>query len=498
MPYLHGAYSNIGDSVTQSVAQSDIVSVYFGCAPVHLVRSAKGVVSKPVKLSNWSQALRLMGYSEDWSKYSLCEPMCAHFNNPNGNVGPIYVVNVLDPAIHCSDEETSATLTFSNRQAIVKSSDIVLDTFAVADKVEGKDYSVDYDYTKGQLVVTDIGETPIEGTVNVSYKVIDLSKVTEDDLVGGVSANGKVAGISALKLLYQTYNAIPFFIAAPGWSHKPKVYNALMSMTSKVNGHWDTFVMADLPVRDSEHADMDDMTKVKEWREDNGYSGERSKVCWPMGRDALGRKYHLSTENIVEAMRLGSLPDNASVPFNTPSNQAIPLTGMCFGEDSTMEDFDEEAANDLNSVGISTMKYWEGSWRLWGGHTAAYRYGIEQDARCIFDTNLWVLMYLTNRFQRVWALKVDKPMTNALKDRIVVEENSHLKYLVNLGALIGSPTMSFNQVDNPVSNMINGDFEFRHLVTPTPQAKSLTAGVSFTDAGYSSYFGSSSDDEGAV
>ena len=41
-----------------------------------------------------------LGYAQNWADFTLCEAFAQHFDNTVGNVGPIYVVNVLDPDVH--------------------------------------------------------------------------------------------------------------------------------------------------------------------------------------------------------------------------------------------------------------------------------------------------------------------------------------------------------------------------------------------------------------
>ena len=47
--------------------------------------------------------------------FTLCEAVYAHFNNTRGNIGPIYVINVLDPSAgkHRKETATTKTLTFT-------------------------------------------------------------------------------------------------------------------------------------------------------------------------------------------------------------------------------------------------------------------------------------------------------------------------------------------------------------------------------------------------
>jgi phage tail sheath protein FI len=488
--YLYGAYGHLGETIAQSAVQAGTTPVYVGVAPINLVRSYKDIngVNAPVKLNNFVDAQRKLGISQDWEKFSLCEVMTAHFNNPVGNIGPIYVINVLDPEVHKASSQTTKSLTFVNGRAEFVSDLIILDTLAIADKAEGVDYNLDYNYTKNSVVISSIdADAPLSGSITVTYFEVDLSKITSADIIGGVTAGGEYSGLGALRLLYQEQNQVCNLLAAPGWSHEPAVYNALISAAQKINGHWDAFVCADIPLVAEDDEAVDTITKAVAWKKENGYTNERSKVCWPQTMDNAGQIFHLSTLAMVELMRADFA--HASVPMETCGNKEIQGIKQYFGPDSKNRGFDQQDANDLTSNGIMTLIAWGGRWVLWGDHTAAYSYGADVDPRAIFDVSIRMLFHITNSFQREWSPKIDKPMTLQLKDRILNREQEKLDALVARGALIGDPKVLFLESENSTTDLMNGDFRWDIAATPTPPLKSATVYVAYTDAGFSAYFG---------
>lgn len=486
--YLYGAYGHIGETIAQSAVQAGTVPVYVGTAPINLVRNYKDVkgINSPLKLNNFVDAQRKLGISANWSTFTLCEAMAAHFNNPVGNIGPIYVINVLDPDVHKKASPTSKVLTFVNGRAEFVSDTIILDTFAIADKAEGIDYNLDYNYTKNSVVITSAdASAPLTGSLNASYSEIDTGNISADDIIGGVTANGIYTGLGALALLYQEQYQVCNLLAAPGWSHIPEVYNALISAAQKINGHWDAFVLADIPLTDDGSA-IDTMQKAIDWKKNNGYTNERSKVYWPQTVDNVGQVFHLSTLATVELVRADFAHD--SVPMETCGNKEVQGIKQYFGADSKNQGFDQQSANDLTSNGICTIIAWGGNWVLWGDHTAAYTYGADVDPRAIFDVSMRMLFYITNSFQREWSPKIDKPMTLQLKDRILNREQEKLDALVAKGALLGAPAILFLESENSTTDIMNGDFRWDIAVTPTPPLKSATVYVAYTDAGFSAYF----------
>ena len=481
MPYLHGAYGEITESKVQKTTQAEVVAAYIGTAPVNLIRgyAEKDLVNMPIKISNMSDAQSKLGYAADWEKFTLCEAFAEHFDNTVGNVGPIYVVNVLDPDTHRKAQATTKSLTFANYRCEFESDTIILDTFAIEDKVEGTDYTLDYNFTKGTVVVKLLGATA-SATLSATFKEVDISAVTQAEIIGSQTAEGVYTGLFAMKLLYQYHNAVLDILAAPGWSHIPAVYNAMVSTVTKLNGHWDGFVLADIPLTATTIA-----TAIT-WKNTNGYNAENSKVFWPQVKDGSGRVFHLST--VAAATMLRTDLENEGVPFESPSNKEIMATAQYFGAASTNKGFDQETGNGLNEKGITTAVFWAGRWVLWGPHTAAYTYNGSMDARAIFDATLRTLMYITNSFQLDHGTEIDDPMTPQDRDTILNAEKEKLDKLKGIGALIGETEVLFMESENPVSNMVNGDFMWHFNVTNTPPFKSGTARVTYTDEGFQAFF----------
>ena len=488
MGYKHGAYGEITDSRVTNATQADVVAAYIGTAPINLIRgyADANLINMPIKVANMSDAQSKLGYSDNWKDFTLCEAFAEHYDNTVGNVGPIYVVNVLDPDTHKAAEKTTKELSFSNKRAEFESSDIILDTFAIADKVEGVDYSLEYNFAKGSVIVKLLGDTASE-TVQCSYNTVDASAVEAADIIGQTTEDGEYMGLHAMKLIYQHHNAVLNMLAAPGWSQIPAVYQAMVSIVQKLNGHWDGFVNADIPLEDAEGKAIDTIEKAIAWKAANGYTSEFSKVYWPKIKDGSGRVFHLSTAGQATMQRVDLSHD--AVPFESPSNKEIMATCQYFGEGSKNKGFDQQTGNGLNEKGITTAVFWAGQWVLWGPHTAAFVHGGDTDGRAIFDVNIRMLMHITNSFQLDHGTKIDNPMTPQDTDAILNAEREKLDTLTGIGALIGTPTVEFVESANPTSDMMNGDFVWDFSATPTPPFKSGTARVCYTDEGFAAFFG---------
>ena len=487
--YIHGAYGSMSDSILTAADTAPSVPLVVGTAPVNLIRdfANAGIINKPVYVGDLG-AKKKIGWSDDWESFTLCEMLSALFDNAIGNIGPAYFINVLDPTTHKKSTQTTKSLTFVNGTAYIESDTIIIDTFALADKTEGTDYNLSYNFTTGKLAVVSADPSdPITGTESASYFEVDPSAVTDSDIIGAVN-NGVYTGLQAGLLVYPDNDAIVNYIAAPGWSEHPAVYEAMVEFCQAINDHWYAMPYADIPI-DS----VDTIAQAKTWKTNNGYDSMYTKVFWPQAKTADGKIYHLSSLAITETLRVDA--SHGGVPMETCSNKPVAAVAQYFGSNSNNQGFDKSTGNTLNAVGISTMVKWGGQYRLWGPHTAAFVAADDGNAAAgvdplgIFDTNMRMQEYIINSFEEDHGDQVDEPMDRNLKDTIIEAEQQKLDALAAQGALIGTPVITFVESENPTSDLINGNFTWNIADTPTPPAKSLTAKVAYTDAGFTSYIG---------
>lgn len=482
--YLHGAYGSVQPVGSKVSARSRNAIIYVGTAPVHLTANGAANVNKPVVINNMAEARKLLGYSDDWAKYTLCEAMYIHLEQYG--VGPLVMINVLDPATHKAEEGGTASLTPTNGTVtIVNADDIILSSVKVNGKEAGTDYTAAYDASKHTIVISEKVHGGL-GTeaLSITYDLIDATKVDADDVIGSTDEEGLNLGLYAIKNIYQSTGYIPSYLVAPGFSDQPKVHAVMANVTKKVNGHWDVYMMTDLPVADGESALT--ISSAALWKKNNGYTQENETVSFPAVKGTDGKVYHLSVLRAAAHQKL--LLANDGIPYNTASNTDCPIIeNLYLGEAAKNRVYDDEIINDkLNRNGIASAAFVGGRWALWGAHSADYTED-NADSINLAETNRLMLYYLSNDFQHRRFANIDQPMTiNAIK-AIVAEEQARLDALVKIGAL----TFGEVQLDASAdarSDMIMGDYVFSFRVTTTPLAKSLTANVYWTSEGFTTYF----------
>lgn len=482
--YLHGAYATVQAVGSKAAAQSRNAIVYVGTAPVQTLEGGARNVNRPILVSNIAEARKYFGYSEDWSKYTLCEAMRAHFEN--NAVGPLVLINVLDPSTHKATTGGTKSLTPEGGiVTIADAEDAVLDTVSVNGKTKGADYTVQYDQRKKAITIAEVTSGGL-GTeaLSITYDIVDASKVGTDDVVGSTDGAGLNKGLYAVKNVYQETGYIPSFLLAPGFSSTPAVHTAMLANSEKVNGHWDVYLMVDIPIVNAQSQPVT-LATAATWKTANGYSKPNETVYFPMAEGADGKKYHLSV--LAAANLQALLAEQDGIPYKTASNTACAvIRNLYLGENAAGRVYDDQLINNtLNKNGIASAAFAGGRWVIWGCHSADY--ANDDDQINVSETNRMMLYYISNDFQRRRARSVDRPMTRNDLATIVAEEQTRLDALVKIGALTYG-SVSLNAEADARSDIMKGDYAFSFNVTTTPLAKSLTAVVNWTSDGFATYF----------
>lgn len=480
MGYKHGIYGELVAS-TETITNSKNVPIYIGTAPVHRVKNS--IISKPQLIKSLEEAQKKIGYMEEdnYSEFTLSAAVYAHFQNKIKSIGPIAIINVLDPSKHGTSEVEE--IQFINKIATIKEH-VYINSISIADREENVDYKLEYT-NEGYLKITDISADGLGDSVSASFKTVDPSKVTDTDIVGIYNVDtDERTGIKAVADVYEELNLVPSILSAPGFNQYKKVEQALVATTSKISDKWEAICVTDLECS----SNVNTLEKAIEWKTANGYNSNSEKVCWPKGIVA-GKEMWLSICAIVAKLQTDIQNDN--IPCETPSNKQIDISGLIINGNNIK--ISQSSANDLNEKGITTAIYSGGKYVLWGPHMANYEYGVTDKPEDIFDVNIMTNKYLLNDFQSRNGDLIDQSMTRNEIDALINSEQMILDSLVSSGKILFGK-ISFNSENNSTSDIINGDFSFDTMVTNTPLAKSITNRVQYSSTGIDNLYGSEDEE----
>ncbi len=453
MAYEHGTSIREKDtSVTPPVQNIGGVQISVGIAPIHLAVDPTAVTNIPILANNKAEAEAKLGYSENFSKYTLCETMFASLDL--SSVGPVVFINVLDPTVH-KTAVTDANLAITKGAAVINDEGVLLSSVKIKSTDGTKTYEKDKDYTisfnaadKPAITVLTGGTIGAATAAKVTYDKIDPSKVTKADIIGGYdSTSGKYKGLELLQQVYPRLGVVPGLITAPGFSQFPDVYAVMVAKAKSINGSFNADVVADV--------DTTVATKYEDvptWKNDNGYTNARSIVLWPKSK--IGTRI-LHASSVFAASQKALDATTEDVPANSLSNKSVAISGACLANGAEIY-LDPIQGSYLNGHGIVTFINW-GGWKVWGNNTAAYPGTTDPKDRFI---NLRRLMnWWGNSFVVTFWNNIDDLTSTRLIEGIVDSENIRANGLVAAGYIAGA-SIEFREEDNPQTDILNGKIQF--------------------------------------
>lgn len=465
MAYSHGIYvKEQATSLTAPIEGTAGLQVVFGTAPCNLADDPSAAVNQPKLCYSFAEAKAAVGYCDDFANYTLCQAIDASFRV--FNTAPIILVNVLDPAKH-KTAVAKSELTLTKGQAvisadgepvfgIIKGSLVVTATGTGGALTEGTDYLATFD-NDGYCTITSLtGAT----SLFVAYDKLDPSAVKAADIVGTVGTDGKETGLELLRTVYPKFGMTAGLISAPGWSHDATVAAALEAKCTSINGVFSAECVVDIPTDTAKK-----YSDVKTAKETLGADSTHTVACWPMGK--IGEKvYYLSA--LVSALLSFTDANNDDVPYRSPSNQSLGITGLCLA-DGTEVVLDQEQANTVNSYGVVTALNMNG-YKAWGNNTAIYPSSTDPKDRWIACRRMFT--WWGNTLIQTYAQKVDNPMNTRLIENIVDSENIRGNSFVARGYVAGA-SVEFNAAENPATDLLNGIIRFNVKLAPYVPAETI-------------------------
>ncbi len=470
--YKHGVYtSEVETSMVAPVEGTAGLQVIVGTAPVNMLDDPSEAVNKPILANNKPEAVAAVGYIDDFAKYTLCEAISATFDVVG--VGPIVMINVLDPAKHTADMEETEVVVNSG-VAEVNETGILLDKLVV--KNGDTELEKDTDYTTlwnddGTLniILIDGGAGDGATSLTVSGKVLDPSQITSADIIGGVDVNtGAETGLEVVRQVYPKLSMTPGIITAPRFDMDATVSAALQAKTKEINGVFKCTTINNI------NCNEDGATKytdVKEVKEKQAVTDANAYAVWPFGK--VGDVVYSGT-SLASALTAYTDAVNDDTPNVSPSNKTLAISAACL-PDGTEVVLDQDQGNTLNSYGVATFINMNG-FRLWGNNTAAYPGTTDPKDRWYSVRRF--LSWAANTFILTYFQRVDSPANKRLIEAIVDSENVRGNGFVARD-ICARYEIEFLEEENTTADLLDGKLTFHQYITPYTPAEDIEDIIEF-------------------
>lgn len=450
--YFHGARATeVPTQYAKPQTTLSGVPIVIGTAPVHLATEPK--INEAVYVESYEDAVKYLGYSNEFEKYTLCQSIFTHFIK--FGVAPVVFINVLDPEQH-KTELKATDYDVTGKQVAIEQKDVILDSLIVtnteskAKLKNGVDYIASYkdDLTTLITLTTDVKK------INVSGYVLDATQVTASDVIGGYNEEtGEETGTQLIRTVFPKFQVPPGTILAPKFSKDKTVAAVLQSKSQEINGMFKAMALIDIDT-----ASASKYTDVEAEKSNLGITSENAVLLWPQMKygDSI-----VSYSAVMAALIQCVDVKNKGIPAKSPSNELLGADAICL-YDGTEVNLDEKQANTLNAIGVVTSTNY-GGWRSWGNNTACYPSNTDPKDRWINCRRYF--NWRENNFIISVHDKVDGiPNSKQIED-IVEAENMKGNSYVNEGCCAGDK-IEFNLSENPISNITDGKFVFHFMLAP--------------------------------
>ena len=369
--------------------------------------------------------------------------------------GQVYVVNVLDPSKHRTtiSEEGIAIDSNTLRAKTEYAGLIELSLQAGSDPlVSGVDYHAD-------LLTGEIKFTAIKENVKATYTYADPTKVTEDDIKGGVDgATGARKGFELLRAGFNLFGMDAKILICPQYDATATMTTALETLASQLGAI--AYVQAPKGTT---------LAKAISGRGPEGEinfktSSDRTQLFYP---------YVVGERNTLESLAthaagLRMLTDvEHGYWFSISNRQLKGVVGVEIPLTARVDDVQSET-NRLNAVGITTVFNSFGTgFRLWGNRLACYPTVTHISN---FETVQRTADLIDESIRRVELQYIDRPIDEALLDSLLGTVETHMS---TLKSIVGF-SVSLDPDANLVDAFSKGQVPIQYDFTPKIPAERTT------------------------
>lgn len=333
------------------------------------------------------------------------------------SAGKVYVVNVLDPAKHqtqVSDESLMQDSTTLMAQTAKQGLLTLTLRHSGGALSEGADYSVNMQ--TGEMTFKAVYDQ-----LQATYTYADPTKVTEDDIKGGVdSLTGKRQGFELLRDGFNLYGADAKILICPEFDKTASCAAALATLADQLKA----VAYVQLPQGTSLSQAIAARGPMGELNA--SASSERVRHFYP---------YAIGSNNTFEslAVHAAGLRMKTDVEngywFSTSNRELKGVIGMEVQLTARVDD-EQSETNLLNAVGVTTIFNSFGTgFRLWGNRSSNY----PTVTHIInFETALRTGDLIDESIRRTELQYIDRPIDDALIDSLIETVDTYLRALPSI------------------------------------------------------------------
>ena len=361
-------------------------------------------------------------------------------------------------------------------QGPVNTPTLILGSRAKAAEIFGENNDANKDYTipkaldgifdqAGAMVVV-INVADPANPAHLTTGILDPANIIDADVVGGVDgATGQYKGVHALLSANTELAVTPRILIAPNFTHDMPSGNAnpVVSELLGIAENLRAIIIADLPNTND--------TDAIDYVGDFGSARVFAVYPWVKVLDSLGVIVEEPSSARVAGLIVKS--DNDRGFWWSPSNLVINgIVGISKPIDFVLGDINSKA-NYLNENNITTIIQ-ESGFRLWGNRT------LSADPKWAFLQARRTADMINDSLLKAHLWAVDRNITKTYIEDVLEGVNNYLRYLKNIGAIIGGTAFADPELNTP-DQIAQGKVTFEFDFTPPYQAEHIIFRSRMTD-----------------
>lgn len=332
------------------------------------------------------------------------------------------------------------------------------------------------------------------GSATVSFGIKDVS--TGLDVSGAVFADGvtsigvgvsaygeSVSGasvvtpaISNIHTIYERFGRVASVLAAPYINEVDGVASAMVSAVESIGGRFKGVALIDMPSGyNAELVSLDGLSAAKPTTSPFAILG------WPY----VGVGAYRFPASVAIAAALNSVDAQyGGVPYVSPSNKALPVTGSYTktdGAESPVFLTRDDVNTYLGAHGISGFRNTASGWVMWGDNTAAFPGNADVKDYMIPVRRMF--NFISNQFQIFCDARVDLPLNRRQLDGVVNSFSQYLAGLIGFGAL-NAASISLDSDLNTTAELLAGTVHFKILIAPPPAMVAIEGNLEYDVSGF--------------
>lgn len=328
----------------------------------------------------------------------------------------------------------------------------------------------------------------------VSFSIKDVS--TGSDVSGaefadgvtsmsaGVAAYGEsvssasivTPAISNIHTIYERFGRVASILAAPYINEVSGVATAMVSAVESIGGRFKGVALIDMPSGyNASLVSLDGLNGAKPTTSPFAILG------WPY----VGVGDYRFPASVAIAAAMNSIDAQyGSIPYVSPSNKALPVTGSytkADGVETPVFLTRDDVNTYLGAYGIAGFRNTAAGWVMWGDNTAAFPGNTDVKDYMIPVRRMF--NFISNQFQIFCDSRIDLPLNQRQLDGVVNSFNQYLAGLIGFGAL-NAASIALDSDANTTAELLAGTVHFKILIAPPPAMVVIEGNLEYDVSGF--------------